>query len=109
MRRVFTLLTLTVICVAMSLSTAEAQRHNNRHESERKESYRGGGNSGSRPSRSPATGLNSQRAPDVPTTQESVPAQVRADLPVRAIPVPRATVPALESTDPPALAIPAIM
>ncbi|HAB40917.1 MAG TPA: hypothetical protein DCE24_03580 [Porphyromonadaceae bacterium] len=55
------------------------------------------------------TGLNSQRAPDVPTTQESVPAQVRADLPVRAIPVPRATVPALESTDPPALAIPAIM
>lgn len=54
MRRVFTLLTLTVICVAMSLSTAEAQRHNNRHESERKESYRGGGNSGSHPSRSPA-------------------------------------------------------
>ena len=52
MKRVFTLLALTVICVAMSLSTAEAQRHNSRHDSERKESYRGGGNS--RPSRSPA-------------------------------------------------------
>ncbi len=52
MKRVFTLLALTVICVAMSLSTAEAQRHNSRHDSDRKESYRGGGNS--RPSRSPA-------------------------------------------------------